>query len=526
MFGNMEARRKPTYDELLEENAQLKIKAARVDELETEVVSLKQQVADLQARVDKLTKMLFGKKSERSKKANAKTPPIDEPKPKRNINGGGGRKPFPPEIPRRNVHVNLSPDECCCDNCGQPFEPMGVEISEVLHYIPMTCEVIRFIRQRMKPTCTCIGNKIVIAEMPIRTIDKGTVTTEMVAAMLVNKYCDHLPVYRQVRRMFKNMKLDIAESSVCRWRDVVGDQLEKLVELMTSQIKQSHCINTDATTAPCRLPKEQNRQVNGNMYVYIGGDDRPYNVFDFQPNQAAAPIHKFLHGYSNVVQCDAHGNYDALFAPKIPDTNHRPPIECGCHAHCRRGFKDAEKNEPDWTKRFLDTYKKLYKIEADIKNTSIENRFQIRQCDSLPLLDALFDLCRECKSDATVLPKSPLGQACNYALKNEAALRRYCDDGRLNIDNNVSERTLREFVISRKNWLFLGSPEAGRKSAIIMSLLSSARRHGLNDWEYLVDVLYRLSDWNPKRDSYASLLPDRWTKSTAPPSDAAALITR
>ncbi len=104
--------------------------------------------------------------------------------------------------------------------------------------------------------------------MPIRTIDKGTVTTEMVAAMLVNKYCDHLPVYRQVRRMFKNMKLDIAESSVCRWRDVVGDQLEKLVELMTSQIKQSHCINTDATTAPCRLPKEQNRQVNGNMYVY------------------------------------------------------------------------------------------------------------------------------------------------------------------------------------------------------------------------------------------------------------------
>ena len=405
----MEARRKPTYDELLEENAQLKIKAARVDELETEVVSLKQQVADLQARVDKLTKMLFGKKSERSKKANAKTPQIDNSKSKRDTNGGGGRKPFPPEIPRRNVHVNLSPDECCCDNCGQPFEPMGVEISEVLNYIPMTCEVIRFIRQRMKPTCTCIGNKIVIAEMPIRTIDKGTVTTEMVAAMLVNKYCDHLPVYRQVRRMFKNMKLDIAESSVCRWRDVVGDQLEKLVELMTSQIKQSHCINTDATTAPCRLPKEQNRQVNGNMYVYIGGDDRPYNVFNFQPNQTAAPIHQFLHGYSNVVQCDAHGNYDALFNPKTPDPNHRPPIECGCHAHCRRGFKNAEKTEPDWAKRFLAIYKKLYKIEADKKNESIENRFQVRQCDSLPLLDALFDLCRECKSDSTILPKSPLG---------------------------------------------------------------------------------------------------------------------
>ena len=158
----MEDVRKPTYDELLAENAQLK-----------------QRIAELQAQVDKLTRMLFGKKSEKSKKDKEKkaAPPSNEPKEKRTKNGGGGRKPFPSGIPRRDVHVALSPDECCCANCGKDFESMGVEITEVLNYIPMVLEVIRFIRQRMKATCNCSKNKIIIAEPPIRTIDKGSVTT-------------------------------------------------------------------------------------------------------------------------------------------------------------------------------------------------------------------------------------------------------------------------------------------------------------------------------------------------------------
>jgi len=524
----MEEQRKPTYDELLAENAQLKlrvaeleIKAARVDELE-------QQVLELTAQVDKLTKMLFGKKSEKSKKDKEKkaNPPSGEPKQKRDKNGGGGRKSFPPNIPRRDVHVSLSPDECCCAHCGAEYEPMGVEISEILNFIPMVAEVIRMIRQRMKPTCNCPGNGIRIAEPPIRNIDKGMVTTEFVAALLVAKYCDHNPIYRQVNRLLKSMGLDISESSVCRWRDQVADQLESLVDLMKSEIKESYCINTDASTAPCRLPKENHRQVNGNIYVYIGGDDRPYNVFDFYPNQSAAPIHQFLVGYFGVIQADAHSNYNDLFVPKTPAPEQPLPKRCGCNAHCRRGFTDAEKTEPEWVKRFLDIYKKLYKIEAEIREATIEERYDRRQSDSMPILDTLFDLCRECSNDPSILPKSPLGQACSYALNHEPALRFYCTDGRLSIDNNVSERTLRGFVLGRKNWLFFGSPEAGRKSAILMTILSSARRHGLNEWEYLVDVLYRLSDWNPSVDSLASLLPDRWQKSPVPPTEAAALAVR
>jgi len=515
----MEDVRKPTYDDLLAENAQLKIKAARVDELEQQVITLK-------AQVDKLTKMLFGKKSEKSKKDKEKkaSQQSSEPKTPRNKNGGGGRKPFPPGIPRRDVHVTLNPDECRCANCGKDFEPMGVEITEVLNFIPMVLEVIRFIRQRMKAACKCFGNKIIIAETPIRNIDKGSVTTELVAAILVNKYCDHLPIHRQVGRLLKSAKVEIAESSVCRWRDQVADQLEDLVDLMKSKIKQSYCINTDASPAPVRFPNEKNRMATGNMYVYIGGEDYPYNIFDVQPNQKAAPIYEFLVGYFGIIQCDAHGNYNALFVPKNTDSPEPVPKESGCHAHCRRGFTEAEKTEPEWTKQFLNIYKKLYKIESEIKGTSPEEKYRRRRSDSVPILDALFDSCRRCKGDPLILPKSPLGQAVTYALNNETALRIYCTDGRLNIDNNISERTLREYVVGRKNWLFFGSPESAKKSAMVMSVLSSARRHGLNEWEYLVDVLYRLSDWNPGVDSLESLLPDRWTKSPTPPTEAAALI--
>ena len=524
----MEETRKPTYDELLVENAQLKAEVAHLKvenaQQKERIDSLESQIVELKAQIDTLTQMLFGKKSEKSKgKEKAPKSSSNEPKQPRKKNGGGGRNTFPPEIPRRDIHVSLSPDECCCANCGKDFVSMGVEITEVLHYIPMFLEVLRFIRQRMKAACSCSGIKIVIAEPPIRTIDKGSVTTEFIAAMLVNKYCDHLPMHRQVGRLLKSTKAEISESSICRWRDQVADQLEPLVKLMKSAIKESYCINTDASPAPIRLPKDKGKIVSGNTFVYIGGDDAPYNVFDVHPNQSAKPIHEFLKGFSNCVQCDAHGNYDALFAPKNPISGRSPPQEVGCHAHCRRYFVKAKEDEPDWSKRFVNLYKDLYKIEKEVNNVAATERYRRRQEDSVPLLDKLFDLCRECANDAAILPKSRLGQACAYALGNETALRRFCTDGRLAIDNNVSERTLREFVIGRKNWLFFGSPDAAERSAIVMSVLSSARRHGLNEWEYLVDVLYRLSDLR-SQGSMSDLLPDRWKKSPEPPTELAALV--
>ena len=174
----------------------------------------------------------------------------------------------------------------------------------------------------------------------------------------------------------------------------------------------------------------------------------------------------------------------------------------------------------------MEIYRELYRIESEAHDASPDDRLARRQSDSVPILDSFFALCRECSNDPTILPKSPLAQACAYALANETALRFYCTDGRLSIDNNLSERALRHFVVGRKNRLFFGSPHAAKHAAIIFSILHSARRHGLDEYAYLVDILYRLSDWNPLRDSLPALLPDRWQKSPTPPTEAAALLAR
>jgi transposase len=388
----MDTERKPTYDELQEEVASLKQPLVEKDRL----------IDDLKARVDKLTKMLFGQKSEKSKKkgceSDASTDRLSEDTatsyvPKRNRkHGGGGRKGFPSEIPRRDVHVDLSLDEHYCDCCGREYVFMDIEITEVLNFIPMTCEVIRYIRSRYKRECDCRKHKIIIAEPPIRTIDKGSVTTEFIAAVLVNKYCDHLPIYRQVNRMFKNLKLDISESSVCRWRDVAGEMLEPLVDVAKQEILSGNCVNTDATPAPFRLSKENHRRVNGNLLVYVGDEEHPFNIFDFQENQSAKGIHEFLKGYSGDLQCDAHRNDDALFNPEnskrsnaqriIEAEGNRlhgrcPPIEVGCHVHCRRNFVEAEEDEPVHVTGFLKLYRKLYKIEKEIKDSSIDERYRV-----------------------------------------------------------------------------------------------------------------------------------------------------
>jgi transposase len=334
----------------------------------------------------------------------------------------------------------------------------------------------------------------------------------MIAAKLVSKFCDHSPIRRQANRLLNDYHYTISEGSFCHWRDEVGEILLPFSDFIKERILMSRCINTDATTAKYRLPNEDHRLVSCNEYVRIGNDDQPYNYYDFQPNQSQKGILGFLSDYSCYVQCAAHGNYDALFKPKIVDLTKPPPIEVGCHAHARRKFKDIEKLYPEQAKQLLRLWQKLYKIETEVKNRPDDECLFRRQEESVPLLNQLFDGCQAVQLRVDFLPKSVLGQAVAYALNNEMALRRYCTKGWLNIDNNISERAVKPFVLGRKNWLFFGSPDAAVYSSTIMTVLASATRHGLNDLEYLIDLLYRLPQGKTAED-FEQLLPDRWVKS-------------
>jgi hypothetical protein len=246
----------------------------------------------------------------------------------------------------------------------------------------------------------------------------------------------------------------------------------------------------------------------GYFWPYVGDSDHPYIVYDFTMHHGRAGPKDFLGDYAGYLQCDAAPVYDSLFDPprEIPH-----PTEVGCWSHARRKFTDAQMTDVNRAVWAASRIGLLYEVERDAKLFSAEERCALRQEKSVPVLDSFFAWCKEQLvgvGSSPVLPKSPMGQAIGYALRNEAALRRYCEDGRLAIDNNAAERALRGVAIGRKNWLFAGSPRGGRTAAVLFTLLAGAKRHELDPWRYLRDVIVRLTDLGPGQ--LVSLLPDHW----------------
>jgi len=230
-------------------------------------------------------------------------------------------------------------------------------------------------------------------------------------------------------------------------------------------------------------------------------------LYDFQTNGTRAGPAAFLHGYSSFIQCDASTVNRGLFVggenapPLVPGT------EIGCWAHCRSNFFDARILQPD-SMKVLEMIGSLYGVEKRAKKMESADRLSLRQKESAPMLDTIFDWCRT-NALKYELPTDLLGKAIRYALNQEPVLRVYCTDGRLEIDNNAAERILRLVAIGRKNWQFYGSANGGKTGAVLHSLLASAHRHGLNEYEYLLDVIDVLIDL-PSLATVADLLPDRW----------------
>ena len=240
--------------------------------------------------------------------------------------------------------------------------------------------------------------------------------------------------------------------------------------------------------------------VKARFWAYIGGDAAPYSVYDFTMSRARDGPAAFLEGYRGFLQADAYGGYDGIY-PGSDGTI----VEVACWSHARRKFYDARANAPREANRVLEWIRQLYDVEDRARELTAEARQALRQRESVPILDRIEAYLDELSP--RVLPKSALGKAMTYAQNQRAALRRYVTDGRLTIDNNVSERTLRLQAIGRKNWVFLGSEAAGPRAAVLFTILAGAKRHRLEPWAYLRDVLLRLSAGETDLEA---LLPDRW----------------
>ncbi len=452
----------------------------------------------------------------------AEPPPSTAPTANGTTSSGHGRRRLPDSLPRQRVVHELSHAERACPDCGHERTRIREEVSEQLDYQPAALFVTQHVRGVY--ACPHCEGQVATAAKPEQPIDKGLPGPGLLAQIITSKYGDHLPLHR-LERIFARHGLELARSTTCGWMAACAERLGPLVEWMRAEVLQSHVLHTDDTVLPV-LDKSREQTRQGRLWVYLGDRDHPYVVFDYTPNHARDGPARVLADYHGYLQADAFSGYDGIYLGSGGAI-----LEVACNAHARRKFYEARTSDAARSHAALAWYRQLYAVEhtateqigqreraagAPVPATEAEAlRLELRQRQALPVLTDFHGWLVE--QQRQVLPKSPMGQAIAYALKNWTALCRYTEAGCLSIDNNAAEREMKKIALGRKNFLFAGSDTGGQTAAVLFSLISSCQRHALDPFAYLREVLTQLPALPAERLS--ELLPDRWAKAhTEPPA--------
>lgn len=499
-------------------------------ELLATLKSERHQREQIAQRLDQLLRRLYGPKAERfdpaqlllfpleDPSASTATPaagnepaaetPADQPKRKSRPHG---RQKLPDNLRREQQVHDVAEAEKICSGCGQTKCRIGEEISEQLDYQPASLFVTQHIRP--KYACKHCQDGVSIAPMPAQPLDKGLAGPGLVAHVIVSKYADHLPLYRQ-EGILQRQGVELTRQTLCGWMAAAATLLTPITKRMAELIRQSAVLHTDDTPLKVQDPLTKTLST-GRLWVYLGDEEHRYNVYDFTMTRKRDGPADFLKGFAGYLQADAFSGYDGIYLAS-QGTIH----EVACWAHARRKFHEARTSDPTLAHAALATIKQLYQVEDDAREQKLDaaQRRVLRQTRAQPVL-ARFEKWLDDQA-AHALPKSPIGQAIAYARSNWEALCRYVEDGRLAIDNNVAERAIKSVVIGRKNWLFAGSEAGGHTAATLFTLTMTCKRLRIDPWAYLQDVLARISTHPASR--LDDLLPDRWQAlRTAAAPDAA-----
>jgi transposase len=495
----------------------------RIDELErvldqtaAQYDQLKQEHAELEETLALLRRYLFGRRRERFLEDPGQGHLFDipeflaEPEPVAPSPADAASAPpskaaRPPRrtrldhLPHIRIEHDLPEPEKTCSCCGGPKQRIGEDESRVLDFIPARLEV----KVHILPKYACPKCRDGVASPPVppKPVPGGIAGAGLVAFVITSKFADHLPLYR-LEDILTRHGVYLARSTLCDWVRNAALLLEPLAELQKALVLQSPILWTDDTPVTV-LGGDEPGSSTGRFWVYIGDAEHPYSVYDFTVSHTRDGPAEFLKDFGGFLQADAYGGYDGIYL-----NSQGRIIEVACWAHARRKFFDALSNAPREANQMLEWIRQLYDIEDRARDFTPAARRELRQRESVPILDRIEKYLAELKE--RMLPKSALGKAVNYARNQWAALRRYTTDGRLTIDNNVSERTLRLQAIGRRNWSFLGSAAAGPRAAVLFTILAGAKRHRLEPWAYLHDVVLRLCAGETDLES---LLPDRWAAS-------------
>jgi transposase len=399
------------------------------------------------------------------------------------------------KLPHFRHEQDLSEADKQCSGCGRAKDRIGQDESRILEYVPAKLEVHVYVRP--KYACRYCKDGVASPPPPERPIARGIAGPGLIAQIVVAKFGDHLPLYRQ-EDFFARHGLHIARSTQCDWVQAAAELLQPLYERQKELLLKSPVLWTDDTPVTVLADgQEESRQ--GRFWTYIG-EEHPYSVYDFTESRARDGPANFLQGFQGYLHADAYGGYDHIYLGSNDSIR-----EVACWAHARRKFFEAIHSSPRDVHQILEWIRQLYDVEDRARTWTEAARTSLRQHEAEPVLDRIEAYLVQLERRA--LPKSVLAKAVSYAQNQWQALRRYTADGRLSIDNNVSERTLRHQAIGRKNWLFLGSRQAGPRAAVLFTILAGAKRHRIEPWTYLRELLLRLHDDDPRLDD---MLPDIW----------------
>jgi transposase len=414
-----------------------------------------------------------------------------------------GREPLPAHLPRIEQIIPCSPEMCHCGQCGGENKVIGHERTEVLDVEPARYFVRVLLREkRACPLCEEMG--VATAVMPVRIVEKGKLSDAVVVDSLVRKYGEHTPLYRQLAGLEREAGVILSPATFNAGVMRCGDLLAPVIEAMREALLGGGYIQADETPVGVRSDLKKGRNHQGYIFEY----SRPKAdvVYDFQMSRGRAGPESFLKKFEGVLQTDGYTGYDQVGAKG-------GIVHAACMAHVRRKFHEAHliaKSDP-LPREIIESIAALYALETCAREEKMDAaaRLSLRQAQSAPLAKALKERLVEIR--AAVLPKSALGKACSYALGMWPRLEVFLRDGRVEIDNNWCENGMRPLALGRKNWLHIGSPEAGIKIAAIASIFETCKRHDINVREYLLDALPRIADWPSQR--IAELTPLNWKKS-------------
>ena len=469
-----------------------------------QLLSREREIEHLKLLLSKLHRMQFGRKSEKlarqieqlelrleelQSNTDEKAPKPTEPSSVPASWGASAtkitRRAWPENLPRQMRRHE--PKETVCPQCQGELRKLGEDVSEMLEYVPASFMVIRHVRTKLSCTkCDCI----VQAEAPSRPIDRGAAGPGLLAHVLVSKYCDHQPLYRQ-SQIYARQGVELERSTMADWVGASSRLIEPLIEALHGYVMEAGKLHADDTPVPVLAPGN-GKTKTGRLWTYVR-DDRPAGDkaapavwFAYSPDRKGEHPEQHLGKFRGTLQADAYAGFNQLYA----DGRIQQAV---CWAHVRRHFYDLEQaHASPIAQEALQRIAALYKVEDQIRGKPPEERRTVRQAESKPLLDSMRQWLEA--NFSKLSRKSDTTAAIRYALSRWDALARYIEDGHIEIDNNAAERSLRGVALGRKNYLFAGSDAGGERAAAIYSLIGSAKLNGLDPEAYLREVMTRIAE--------------------------------